>query len=374
MGNTASNTSQIKTKHIFENELSELNAVVNNIINDEDLFKNKNYNFLSKDVCNQHYILMESELSKHLKVNLGELGMALYLIPKHDEARIEKSKVNKKEICQKISHHYMKILYILCLIKYVYNLEQYGDFSISGIIFRNIKIVENIMEINFCNVPQKDYNKQVSDAYKMDFGKLEGLKFLTQYFLDNDESSAFIKVMRSLLARSGKSQVKSAFCKYATHGAVSNIKELEKMYLDKYNEKLVCKDTEDTPKEGKNKRLNLFMYVEKDNTIFSKEYCYEMHKLVIPLSSSNGKKVNNQYKVMKENYKNNISNIQRLLNMLVTKNANGDFELKDVSQQELNDVIENVKTTIKTYYIQSILDYQLLLDIGKATPNINMIK
>jgi hypothetical protein len=77
---------------------------------------------------------------------------------------------------------------------------------------------------------------------------------------------------------------------------------------------------------------------------------------------------------MKENYKNNISNIQRLLNMLVTKNANGDFELKDVSQQELNDVIENVKTTIKTYYIQSILDYQLLLDIGKATPNINMIK
>jgi hypothetical protein len=174
--------------------------------------------------------------------------------------------------------------------------------------------------------------------------------------------------------------VKSAFCKYAAQGTVPNIKEiermyLEKMYLDKYNEKLVCKDNVETAKESKNnKRLNLFMYVEKDNPIFSKEYCYEMHKLVIPLSSSNGKKVNNQYRIMKENYKNNISNIQRLLNMLVTKNANGDFELKDVSQHELDNVIENVKTTIKTYYIQSIMDYQILLDIGKATPNINMIK
>lgn len=372
MGNTTSNTSEGKTKYIFENELSGLNAIVNNIINDEDLFKNQNYNFLSKDVCNQHYILMENELNKHLKVNLGELGTALYLIPKEHET---KSKVNKKEICQKVSYHYMKILYIICLIKYVYNIEQHGDFSISGIIFRNIKIVENIMEINFCNVPQKDYRKDVKDAYKMDFGKLEGLKFLTQYFLEQNESSAFLKVMRGLLARSGKNQVKNTFCKYISNGALSNIKEVEKMYMDKYNEKLICKDDvkEDAVK-SKRGSVNLFMYVERDNPIFSKEYCYEMHKLVIPLTSQNGKKVHDQYKIMKTNYKNNISNISNLLNMLVDKNENGDYELKDISHRDVTQVIDNVKNTIKTYYIQSIYDYQMLLDIGKQTPNINMIK
>lgn len=361
--------------NVFQKDLHNINQIVSSIVSEKNLFKNRDYNFLSNDVCNEHYLLMENELSRHLKVEVQNLGTSLYIIPKESEMTYQKNNINKKEICRKISQHYMKILYILCLIKYVYNLENSGDYSISGIVFRNIKVVDNIMEINFCNVPQKDYNKSLKDAYKLDFGKLEGLQFLTQYFLDADESFAFVKVMRKILARSSKHAVNNMMCEYISSGnkRTGHIKQLEKMYFDKYNQKLVCKQEKPVTSGGK-KKVNLFMYVERENPILSKEYCYEMHKYVIQLNTPYGKKVLQQYNVMRDNYITNIRAIEKLIDMLVMKNKDGSYSLKDINKIALDNVVFEVKDTIKTYYLQSIMDFQKLLDIGKNTPNINIIK
>ena len=362
--------------NVFQKDLQNINQIVNSIVSEKNLFKNRDYNFLSNDVCNEHYLLMENELSRHLKVEVKNLGTSLYIIPKDSEITYQKNNINKKEICRKISQHYMKILYILCLIKYVYNLENAGDYSISGIVFRNIKVVDNIMEINFCNVPQKDYTRSLKDAYKLDFGKLEGLQFLTQYFLDAEESFAFVKVMRKLLARSSKSTVNNMMCDYLSSVGsqrAEHVKELEQMYFNKYNQKLSCKQVKKDTGGGK-KRVNLFMYVEKDNPILSKEFCYEMHKYVIQLNMPYGKTVLQQYNAMKNNYSNNIKAIEKLIDKLVLKNKDGSFALKDIDRISLDKIVLEVKDTIKTYYLQSIMDFQKLLDIGKNTPNINIIK
>lgn len=375
MGNQVSSPEK-NDKNIFEKELQHINDIVNSIVTEKDLFKNRDYNFLTQDVCNQHYILMENELNRHLKVELNNLGTSLYLIPKDNESYYKRYNLNKKEICKKISNHYIKILYILCLIKYVYNLEQYGDFSISGIIFRNVRFVDNIMEINFCNVPQKDFSKTMKDAYRLDFGQLEGLKFLTSFFLEKSEAHSFIKVMRTILSRKTKSKIGEDVCGYIldTNASLDHVKTLEKLYMNKFDEKLVCNARMFNDPPSMNKIPNLHMYVEKDNPIFSKEYCSEIHKLIIQLNTPGGKKVLEKYKMMKQNYLDNIKEIEKLVDLLIVKSSDGSYSLRDISKDALDSIIYNVKDVIKTYYIQSLLDFQKLIEVGKKTPNINMIK
>ena len=368
MGNKSSTLSTVGDKGIFAKELAYLEDLVNNIITEQNMFQNRSYNFLSQDVCDQHFVLMENELNRHLKVELQGVGSSLYLIPKDGELQ---STINKKDLCKKISNHYMKILYILCLVKYVYNTENNGDLSIAGIIFRNVKVVDAIMEMNFCNVPHKDYSKPVKFAYKIDFGKLEGLEFFTKYFLEPTESVAYVKVLRKALARAPKKVMQKTICQYVsdTKPRVEHLKQLEKSYRERFHGELGC-----NVQKGGSNPVSLLMYVEKDNPVFSREHCYEIHKYIIQLNNPYGTKVKTFYEQMKTNYKGNVSAIERLVGLLVNRGKDGRYVLKDVSKTALEDIIAQVKDVIKMFYLQSLLDYHTLLDIGKNTPNINMVK
>lgn len=354
--------------NVFQEDLRAIQDIVNSIVTEQDLFKNRDYNFLSQDVCEKHYMLAESELQRHLKIHVKELGQTLMLIPKDEE-----TKVQKKEICQRISSHYMKILYILCLIKYVYNLEKHGDFSVSGIVFRNIRILnQDIMEINFCNLPHKDYRKQGQDIYKIDFGQLEGLRFLTEYFLDKQEASGFLRILRQILGRKTKGRVREAICEYLSFNKDVEYKaKLEELYFGKFQERLACSGNTSV-KPGS--FPNLMMYVEGNNPVFSKDYCYEIHKLVIPLKHPEAKGVLETYENMRSHYQANLRSIEKLLGLVVTKSKDGHYELRDLTKTSLDEIIEKVKKAIQTYYLQSILDYQHLLDLCKTIPNVNVSK
>lgn len=380
MGNASSTSSP--SMNVFEKELKQLNYVINNVLTDDNIFKQSRYNFLTQDVCNNYIMIMEEELNKHLKVQLQDVGKSLVLIPRSHE-----SKVNKKEICKMISGHYMKILYILTLIKYVYNVEKHGDFSISGIIFRNVKIVDNIMEISFCNVPHKDYTRKQSDGddktdvYKIDFGKLEGLQFLNQYFLKPEEAQGFIKMMKTLLAKGSKYEFRNAVCDAVQYGSL-NLKEFESMYAAKYGERLSCKEyhKSKTNKAASsdgvitmNKKVpSLLMKVDANNSVFHKDYCYEIRSYVIPLHTKDGKRILDLYNRMKSNYDKNIAAILAVVDKLVQREPSGIFNLREISKTDLDTIIDMTKSVIKTYYVQSILDYQILLDEAKTVKNLNI--
>ena len=108
MGNVSSSRSA--DNNVFKNELTKLNHIVTSIINDKDLFKNSKYNFLSQEVCNKYQIILEDELSKHLKLSVKSLGTSLYIVPKNEEVKLSNVNITKKEICEKISNHYLKII------------------------------------------------------------------------------------------------------------------------------------------------------------------------------------------------------------------------------------------------------------------------
>lgn len=374
MGNTNS-SSRSNDIHVFQKELSLLNTIVNNVLSEKDVFKNNNYNFLSQDVCDKYQVVLEEELEKHLKLSIKALGTSLYILPKDEDNtdRLTKHNLTKKQVCEKISNHYIKILYILSLIKYVYNIEQDGDLSIAGIIYRNIRVLDDIMEINFCDLPHRNYNiKTAAETYKINFSKLEGFKFFVDYFLDRPEASAFVSVMKSLLARNSKEKFASIVCQHISNKTLkeSDITYLEGLYMKKYGNKLVCKQKTAIKSTPLSKHaVNIDIFVNKENPILAKEYCFAPRKIIIKTSSSEGKKVLAMYNQIKKNYEENIANIVAVLNKFISTN-NGSYTLRDIDKISLDAIIEEVKIKVKVFYIQSIVDFQMLLDQAKLIPNI----
>lgn len=407
MGNNISTTPGPTTESgVFVNELTPIKTIVNKIIDEKDMFVNKDYNFLSQDVCKQHYVLLQQELNQHLKVELEALGTSLYIIPRNNDDKLTKLGLSKAEICQQISNHYIKILYILCLVKYVFNLENNGDLSIAGIVFRNFKIMDNIMLIDFCQIPHKDYDKEGRNIYKIDLGNLEGMSFFSNYFLSPSESSVFVSLLRMILSRKNKSIVRSKICSMLAESKLSKdlLSEIEKLFMKRFNAKLVC-TKEDKPEphggssnttanssssssttnastnassssltKGGTRRIDLSVMIEKDNPIFHTRLCMSSNQLMVKLDTTEGKKLLSMYKDMQSNYKNAINDVQSIIDKLVYKNGNNEYVLKDITKESLHMIIEDAKTKIKIFYLQSIVDYQNILDFAKTIPDVALRK
>lgn len=376
MGNKIS----IPNAKVFEEDLKALNNIILHIIDDKNVFKNPQYNFLSKDVCDKHTVVLEDELNKHLKVSLQSLGTSLYLVPNNDDnnrTSIKGSNLTKKQICEKISNHYMRILYIISLIKYVYDIERHGDYSIAGIIFRNIKLVDDIMVIDYCGIPHKDYSNPDKQD-KINFGKLEGLSFFTNYVLTHDESRVFVDVLKSILSRHPKGVVKNYICKMKKSNMLTytDLAHIEQLFKNKYGTPLVCTDAvAEQPAQPLSieRKVSLHMRIEKDNPVFLKEYCFNTKKALVKIDTPTGKIIVNAFKTMQKNYKNNVKNVESLLNRLVSKSGDT-YELRDITKQELDSIVDEVKSTIKVFFIQSIMDYQHLLDLAKNNQTIQINK
>jgi hypothetical protein len=365
-------------RDVFKSDLNTVNEVVNNILSEDNVFKNSNYNFLSQNVCAKHTLVLDEELNRHLKVQLQTVGTSLYLIPTSDTATTSQGKkISKRDICAKISNHYMRILYVLTLIKYVYDLEHYGDYSIAGIVFRNIKINNGIMTIAHCSMPQKDYSQSTKNN-KIDFGTLEGMSFFVNYVMDKDEGKAFVDVLRSLLSRGSRSEVRKSVCGMLSQKKmdVALIRQAEQAFRDKYGTELQCasSETKEHQMSQNHKIPNLFMRVESNNPVFLKDYCYNVNEVIVKIDDSKSKVVTNSFKKMQQNYKANIANIERLLNKLVIKTSNNGnmYELRDIDKPSLDIIVDDVKSTIKLFYIQSIFDFQNLLDVAKNNHNIEV--
>ena len=363
MGNSQSQTGKGQEKTgVFKKELESISHIIGNIVSEKDTFRNKNYNFLSEDVCKQHYILLQNELQKHLKVDLQSLGASLYIIPKSDEDKLSKYNITKPELCQMISSHYVRILYILCLIKHVYNLERFGDMSIAGIVFRNIEIVDDMMKINFCQTPQKDPRKDFSHNTQIDLGMVEGINFFTEYILDREEANSFIKMMRYIFSRKRK-EFSEYICLLSARNKVTKkeFKEFEKSFSEGYT----C-----SPQKGGSGIIDKNVEIVPENPILSSNLCFSASNPIrLKINTKEGKKVLDKYNLMKKNYQANINEINKLLNMITTKEA-GNYILRDIKKEHLDEIISEVKTRVKQFYIQSILDFHSVLDIAKTVPHL----
>ena len=171
-----------------------------------------------------------------------------------------------------------------------------------------------------------------------------------------DEARDFIAVLKTIMARDSASKSTRVLC------SQKSVKEYEKLF----QHKIKCGGG---GKIRKQTSVSLDIFVNKDNPVLAKEYCFSPRKVLIKTSSSQGRKVSFLYKSFLKNYETNIEKIQSLLGHLVIQNK-VKYSLKEINKQQLDDIIHQVKQTIKLFFLQSFVDYQQMLDAAKLIPHI----
>lgn len=376
----AATSKETPVKHVFERELRGINDIVNKIVSADNTFINKEYNFLSHDVCNKYQVVLETELAKHLKVHLSEFGSSIYIIPK-EEVSSSQMKMTKTHICEKISNHYISVLYVLSLIKFIYNIEENGDRSFGGIIFRNVRVVNNMLEVIFCDAKQTDASNKKNPS-RVNLAKLEGFKFFTNYFLSKEESRGFMKLMRAIMGRNAKGVIKAAICECINDNSLDakEMQMLAALYKKHFNEEFMCYgpttkralDSGLNPVKNVTRDVDTSMVIVKNNPVFESNMCGAIDNRVVDLSTKEGKEIKLQYDAMLANYRRNIDEVHSILQKLVLKHSNGDYRLKDIDGETLQSVVKETKSAARRFFLASILDYQHLLDMVKNTPNVKL--
>jgi hypothetical protein len=359
--------------NVFAKELGQLNAIVSKVISHDGKFSNPNYNFLFEDACKNYTVVWEKELSKHLKVDLGNLSGSIYLLPKKDlvVSHEDKVEVSKQELCDKITKHYIKILYVISLIKHVFDLEQDGDHSLAGIMKRNIKVVDGIMEIHYCSIPHKDYDHQ--EPGKINFESLSGFHFFVENFLDPVEKYAFLEQFKALLARKPPHKLNNAICLDTLVPA----RTYEETYSTKLSKPVACPASSQIPSvKRKRRHLDLMFEVASYNPIFNTNYCMSQKKKVISLNRSDPaiRKLMDVHGKMHTHYVDNVDAVLAILEKLVIEKDHETYELRNISSDVLQSIIKEVKQKVVVFYLQSLVDFHLLLDLAKEIPSLQLDK
>jgi hypothetical protein len=351
-------------------DVSRLNKVVGALITSDNTFLSSEYNFLDEAVCEKYQILIESELHKQRKIDLVDLGQAVYLLPSSlDSSAL---KVRKQELCTMITRHYMQVLYLLSMIKEVYDLEVGGEHSIGAVILKNVRHEGSFMEINFCEQPHKDYSMPAAD--KVSSRGLTGVQRFIDIFLEKEEASEFVALLKAVLARKPDVSIQPLLCKFlgdlATPADQRNLSEV----IRERNPAFKCggdkKKTKKKAVGGARAARELQLFINKNNPIFSDRQCYNKRKIVIDIKTKEGKQMlamhNNYVRRYNKNIEAVAEHVLRLVDVPAPKAAASGYRLKNLASSDVAAVAASVKASIKTLYIQCILDYQNMIDRAQA--------
>jgi hypothetical protein len=264
------------------------------------------------------------------------------------------------------------------LIKYIYDIENNGDRSFGGIIFRNIHIVDNMMKIMYCDTEQRDGSTQAK-KHKMTLSTLDGFKFFSQFILDADEAKLFMRLMRAILARKPKGQIRTLICEAAKTQNITKeeLNMLQTMYQRNYHEPFVCKKSpsnDASPVESpmtNSREIDTSVSIVKNNPILSKQFCPAIEEHSIYLNTKEGKMIKKLYDDMHARYRQNLERVYGILQSLVVKNGS-EYVLRDIDSKVLNNIIQDTKVCVRRFYLQSILDFHHMLDTSKNIPHLKL--
>ncbi len=355
--NILSNMFSIVTKKgVFDKELTKLNAIVDAVITSKNTFKNSNYNFLNPKVCDKYTLVMQSALHKHLKVELHDLATEIYLVPKNNNNIHFKSKdgtlnnLSKNELCSYITDHYKQTLQILSLIREIYDFENGGDYSIAGIVYRNLDASKGVFQINYCASPQEPLN----EYSKVDFKELKGLESFVNTFLDETEAETFVKHLKQLFGKYNKRQIAQSICEDTI---VSN-DQYKQIYE---NIQIQCGGGDSTKKVQ-----NLFFKVAENKPILAYDLCFDKQKMTTTYS----RKTRDLFNKFKQDYMLNLDEIHDVMNMLlVFDNQTQTYKLRELTNEKLKSIQQKVKKVIILLYVQSMVNYMKIFDHLKKLQN-----
>jgi hypothetical protein len=353
MGGTQSDQSthsNMNFKGIFHKDLVKISEIVNAIINTNGSFKDSSYNFMNPKVCEKYTMVLESKLSKHLKIHLHDLAENVIFIPKNNnDIKLKKHIVTKKNMCSLICTHYKKTLQILSLIREIYDFENGGDFSIAGIVYRNLGETDEKFEVSYCGSEQQPLINNGDD--RVDLKNLKGLDSFVNDFLTKEESDVFVLHLKQLFGNVNKKNIAKHIC----NDTIVNIN----MYQNIYEDIKVNCNKGGSEKNNIKKHNALLFKIQKNKPILSYELCFNKEKITKPKD----KTLSNLFTKYKEDYLLNIEHILVTIHRLViydTKEKN--YSLRNLTYEQLISVEKEVKKCIITLFIQSLVNYFKILN------------
>ena len=347
MGNTA-----------FKSELNELDKIVNEILNQ-----------VSKKQldCKNVTIVMESQLNKHLKVELQHLKDTIYFIPHANHVDVKEKMFTKPKLCQMISRHYKKIIDLLLMIKQVYDLEHSGENSIAGMTIRNVMVDNNIMQITYCIMMQ-----HFGDESFLDFKYLTGFEYFNENFLTKIEREELLFNFKMFFGRIKKPQLaKYMYCgnSLLSGEEYKHILQLKSPKCDKPTSEKVSSfiHSKASNPDGKSYEIP----VKRNNPVLHWKACGEKRLILIDLKQKTSKEVDRLYKIMQDNYVKNINDILICVQQLV-EIKNGVYKLRHIDTESLNVLQKKIKKLVIKFYLQSIANFHSMLDVAKSVPHFTL--
>lgn len=328
----------ISNSGVFQKELEHINNVVYKVLNKNDMYKNDNFNFFLKNKCNEITLVNSNRLYKYPKYTIDDIHSAIFLI---DNNELKKT---KKYLCNKISYHVTRILKIIYLIKYIYDLENNGDNSIGGIILRNIQINNDLFKVKYCDDKQEEI---FNSNQGINFTLLSGFDVFMKHMLSESEAKIFHNQLSVMLGRNDKKSLKKWICK--------DLIISEDTYDKLHKTKFVCHSGGSSKSDN-----NYYVKVSKENPIFSWRYCSLSREYI----SKTNNDVKNALKDMKSNYKKNFNKIEEILNKLIIFD-NREYSIQNLTSNQLSVIESDFKKIVMLFFIQSIQDYKNVLNIVK---------
>lgn len=308
---------------VFGKELEDINKIINDIISSNKTFNDERFNMFLKGKCDEQTIVFEKKLLKYPKIHLQSLNEYIYLVPNNI--------MNKKELCHEISVHYTHILQLIHTIKYIFDIENEGNMSIAGILFRNIKFIDDLIEIGYCATQQEELNFMNQGV---DFDNLSGFKIFTKYILDNEEKKKFIKQLEAVFNDDEKTTMKKLFCHDKQYQNILNIQ---------------CGGSS-------------YVKINNNNPILSWNLCINNKSYISKRNSDINRKINK----FKNDYIKNVNEVLSVLNTLVY-NKDNIYYLKHINKEEYDIIKNKLKNTIIKFFIISIKNFKSVLDEVKKS-------
>ena len=340
----------------FKEEFSKLNEIVTEILN-----KNEKVNI----DCESYTVVLESQLKKHIKLELQDLKDNVLLIPHANHVAPNNKLITKNDLCKMISGHYRKLMDLLLLIRHVYDLEHFGEKSLAGMTIRNIEVDKNkIMQITYCLMTQ-----HFDDNDFLDFKDLGGFAYFCERFLKPIERESMVHHMQMMFGRKKKTQLAD----YMNCGddllAPADYRDIlrkNNKCSKEVQQRFTALMRKNAADDNTATRYNI--KVAKNNPVLNWMACGEKRVMLIDLKNKTSARLSKLYNEMSENYAKNVNNMLKCV-LEIVEESKGKYKLRNVDSATLNVIKSRVIKLIAKFYLQSIGDFHAILDEAKVIPH-----
>jgi hypothetical protein len=373
MGNKQARPESENLKGVFGKELQVIDGLLGMVLNDEGTdFRNTQYQTKSKKICDRYFMVLESDLTRHIKLELQDLKDNIYLIPQDStELRLRDNKrFTKAEICKEITSHYTRIFNVIRVIKEVLDVENGGNFSLAGIVQQNIDMTNDVIEVRFCEAEQMSVNPQElinqlnkeskrQKRARIDFFDLKGMRVFRDSLLSDEEATRFRHHLSALLQRSSATSLRKTLCKHVL---------LDKPSMEAiYGETPDCNNIDHLDLKQTNTSFKLI--VAPNNPILSPMMCRSQRRYIVNVAKQTPEQQQlvRLYKNFRQHYQKNVEKLVALLNKMLTfDQTQRTATLQFLDSKQVAEYEKECKVVIIAFYLQSIIDYQRMLDLAKT--------